>query len=122
MTCLVGRTRPRAIPSSRLFQSRARLLYECGDRCMLYIMRRTQLYLDEDLWGALHARARSERTTVSELVRAAVRERYFGNRGQRMEAMQALVGIRKRASELPDAVEEVRMLRRGDRIARLTAK
>lgn len=50
-------------------------------------MRRTQLYLDEDLWGALHARARSERTTISELVRVAVRERYFGKQDQRAKAM-----------------------------------
>ena len=85
-------------------------------------MRRTQLYLDEDLWGTLHARAQSQRTTVSELVRAAVRERYLGNHGQRMKAMQAFVGIRKQASGAPDAVEMVRSLRRGERLDRLTAK
>lgn len=91
-------------------------------RCILYIMRRTQLYLDDDLWGALHARARSQQTTVSELVRTAVRERYIGNHGQRMKAMQAFVGIRRRASDTPDAVEMVRGLRRGDRLRRLAAK
>jgi hypothetical protein len=82
-------------------------------------MRRTQLYLDEDLWIALHARARSRQTTVSELVREAVRERYLGNRDLRMKAMQAFVGIRKRASEAPSAVEMVRSLRRGSRLDRL---
>lgn len=85
-------------------------------------MRRTQLYLDEDLWSALHARARSQRTTVSKLVRAAVRERYLGNHRERMKAMQAFVGIHKSGSEMPDAVDIVRNLRRGDRLARLTAK
>jgi len=85
-------------------------------------MRRTQLYLDEELWGALHERARSQKTTVSELVRMAVRERYSGNHGQRMKAMQAFVGIRKQASETPDAVEMVRSLRRGDRLDRFTAR
>jgi len=85
-------------------------------------MRRTQLYLEEELWGALHARARSQQTTVSQLVREAVRERYLGKHGQRMKAMQAFVGIRKRASEAPDAVEMVRKLRRGDRLDRLSAK
>ena len=49
-------------------------------------MRRTQLYLDDQLWGALHARARTEKTTVSELVRQAVRERYLGDREQRRAA------------------------------------
>jgi Arc/MetJ family transcription regulator len=82
-------------------------------------MKRTQLYLDEDLWDTLHERARSQRTTVSELVRQAVRERYLGNHGQRMKAMQAFVGIRKQA---PDAVEQVRSLRRGGRLDRLIAK
>ena len=85
-------------------------------------MRRTQLYLDEDLWSTLHQRAQSQKTTISELVRQAVRERYFGNHGQRMEAMQAFVGIRKRAARTPDAVELVRSLRRGDRLDRLIAK
>ena len=85
-------------------------------------MRRTQLYLDEVLWGTLHARARSQQTTVSELVREAIRERYLGNRDQRMKAMQAFVGIRKQTSETPDAVETVRSLRRANRLHRLTAK
>ncbi|MGO9256245.1 MAG: CopG family transcriptional regulator [Bryobacteraceae bacterium] len=85
-------------------------------------MRRTQLYLDEDLWSVLHARARSQRTTVSELVREALRERYLGKRDQRMAAMQAFVGIRKQAAGSPDAVEMVRSLRRGDRLDRLAAK
>jgi predicted DNA-binding ribbon-helix-helix protein len=39
-------------------------------------VRRTQLYLDENLWSTLHARARSQQTTISELVREVVRERY----------------------------------------------
>ena len=93
-----------------------------ASRCIIYIVRRTQLYLDEDLWGTLHERARSQRTTVSELVRRAVRERYLGNHGQRMKAMQAFVGIRGKGSQTPDAVELVRSLRRGDRLDRLTAK
>jgi len=85
-------------------------------------MRRTQLYLDEDLWAALHARARSQRTSISELVRGAVRERYLGNHGERMKAMQAFAGIRRQATETPDAKEMVRNLRRGDRLTRLTSK
>ena len=43
---------------------------------MLYIMRRTQLYLDDDLWSALHAHAQREHTTISQLVRDAARDRY----------------------------------------------
>ncbi|HEY3836824.1 MAG TPA: ribbon-helix-helix protein, CopG family [Bryobacteraceae bacterium] len=82
-------------------------------------MRRTQLYLDDDLWGALHARARIERTTVSELVRQAVRDRYLGNVEQRMAAMQSLVGIRKARADAQDSSEEVRQLRAGSRLDRV---
>jgi len=85
-------------------------------------MRRTQLYLDDHLWNALHARARSQRTTISSLVREAVREHYLGDRDERMAAMQAFVGIRRRAAGEPDAVEVVRGLRRGSRLDRLAAK
>ena len=86
---------------------------------MLYIMRRTQLYLDDQLWGALHARARSEKTTVSELVRRAVRERYLGDLEQRAEAMQRFVGNSKTHGALTDSTEDVRKLRRGSRLDRL---
>lgn len=85
----------------------------------MYIVRRTQLYLDDQLWGALHARARSEKTTVSELVRQAVRERYLGNREQRMLAMQRFIGNRKTSVAATDGVEQVRSLRRGTRLDRL---
>src|SRR5690349_2924495 len=91
----------------------------CSLRCTIYIVRRTQLYLDDQLWGALHARARREKTTVSELVRQAVRERYLGDREQRRAAMQRLVGIRKSQGEVAESIEEVRRLRRGSRLDRL---
>jgi len=80
------------------------------------------MYLDDDLWGALHAHAKSRHTTVSELVRQAVRDRFLGAHDQRMEAMQAFAGIGARAPEAPDAVEVVRGLRRGSRLDRLRAE
>lgn len=88
-------------------------------RCILYIVKRTQLYLDDDLWRALHARARDQRTTVSELVRQAARERYLSNLDERREAMQAFVGIRRQRPEFSDSVEYVRRLRRRSRLERL---
>jgi hypothetical protein len=84
---------------------------------MLYIMQRTQLYLDYDLWNVLHTRARRERTTISDLVRQAVRQRYLGNLEQRRQAMQALVGIRKAGPS--DSADSVRNLRRDRRSGRL---
>jgi metal-responsive CopG/Arc/MetJ family transcriptional regulator len=85
-------------------------------------MRRTQLYLDDHLWNALHIRARNQKTTISELVREAVRERYLGRRDEQTKAMQEFVGIRKERSEPVDAVEYVRNLRQGDRLDRLARR
>ncbi len=82
-------------------------------------MRRTQLYLDDELWTALHARARSTGTTISELVRAAVREQYLGNLEERRKAMRALVGLRKDRPKFDDAEAYVRDLRRGSRLERV---
>lgn len=82
-------------------------------------MRRTQLYLDDDLWNMLRARARRQKTTISDLVRQAARECYLGDHEARREAMHAFVGIRKDRSELSDSTEQVRRLRRGSRIERL---
>jgi hypothetical protein len=77
------------------------------------------LYLDDQLWGALHARARRENTTISELVRQAVRERYVGNHEQRLSAMQRFAGSRKPRAGDTDPVDEIRRLRKGSRIDRL---
>ena len=80
------------------------------------------MYLDDDLWDALHTRARSQGTTVSELVRQAVRDRYLGQLDERRNAMQAFVGIRKDRTDLADSTEYVAGLRRGSRIDRLGRK
>jgi len=103
----------RFIPISRLASGTVK-------RCIIYIMRRTQLYLDDHLWNALHARARSRKTSISELVREAVRDRYLGKRDEQAKAMQEFVGIRKDRAESIDAVEYVRSLRRSDRFERLS--
>jgi Arc/MetJ family transcription regulator len=83
-------------------------------------VRRTQLYLDEDLWTTLRLRSRQEGTTVSELVRKAVRERYLGKSDERKRAMQAFVGIRKDRSDMNDPESYIRELRRGSRLERLS--
>jgi hypothetical protein len=77
------------------------------------------MYLDDDLWEVLHAQARRQGTTVSELVRQAARERYMGKLDERRRAMEAFVGIREDSTDEPDSTEEVRRLRRGSRMERL---
>jgi hypothetical protein len=83
-------------------------------------MHRTQLYLDDHLWKALHARAITEETTISDLVRRAVREQYFGNLSGRAAAMQAFVGSRKATRSSVSSTQEVRNLRRGTRLDKLS--
>jgi hypothetical protein len=89
---------------------------------MLYIMRRTQLYLEDDLWAALHAKALLEGATVSELVRVAVRERYMGNLADRRAAMLGIVGLWKDRAGMEDSESWVRNLRDDDRLQRLGAE
>ncbi|HEX5235301.1 MAG TPA: ribbon-helix-helix protein, CopG family [Silvibacterium sp.] len=82
-------------------------------------MRRTQLYLDESLWSVLHRQARSRKTTVSDLVRQAVRERYMQGGEERAHAMRAIVGMWKDRPEFEDSAAYVREMRRDSRMARL---
>jgi hypothetical protein len=89
---------------------------------MLYIMKRTQLYLDDDLWQALHARAARDGTTISELVRVAARDRYLGNLEKRREAMMGIVGLWKDRTDLEDTETMIRRLRADTRGERLGLK
>jgi hypothetical protein len=84
-------------------------------------MRRSQLYLDDDIWKALHVQSRQRRTSVSELVRQAVRDRYGSSPANRRQAMMALVGIWKDRDDLPDATTYIRRLRRGKRLKRIAS-
>ena len=84
-------------------------------------MRRTQLYLDDDIWKALHVQSRQRRTSVSDLVRQAVRDRYGSSPANRRHAMMALVGMWKDRDDLPDATTYIRRLRRGKRLKRIAS-
>lgn len=86
---------------------------------MIYIMRRTQIYLDEELWKALHSCARREKTTISELIRQATRDRYLRHRERRRADLMGIVGIWKDRKDLPDTETYVRDLRKGKRLERL---
>ncbi len=81
-------------------------------------MRCTQLYLHEDIWKALHIRARQQGSTISELVRQAIREKFCSSPARRKQAIQALVGIWKDRKDLPETETYVRRLRKGKRLRR----
>ena len=84
-------------------------------------MKRTQLYLNESIWKALHVRARQSHTSISELVRDAIREKYGRSPASRQQAMMAVVGIRKDREDLPDSTTYIRQLRKGKRSRRLAS-
>lgn len=84
-------------------------------------MRRTQLYLEDDLWKALHIRSRETGVTISELVRKAVRDHYLDARANRREAMRGFVGIWKGRDDIRDTERLVRGLRRGSRLKRIAS-
>jgi hypothetical protein len=77
-------------------------------------VRRTQLYLDDDLWNTLHDHARREGTTISDLARKALRDRYCVDRERRRKAMLAFVGIRADRADIGDSTEYIRKLRSTD--------
>ncbi len=83
-------------------------------------MRRTQLYLEDDVWETLHILARQSRTTVSELARKAIREKYLGDAARRKDVLLSAVGLWKDRTDLPDTGTYVRSLRKGDRLKRIS--
>jgi hypothetical protein len=85
-------------------------------------MKRTQLYLEDDVWGVLHAQAREHGTTISQLVREALRDRYLGSLKERKRAMLAVVGLWKDRGDIGDSTEYVRQVRRGDRLRRVAGE
>jgi hypothetical protein len=75
-------------------------------------VRRTQLYLEDDLWQALRLRARQSGSTMSELARKALRDAYVGTAIDRQAAMTGIVGLWKGRADIGDPQEYVRKLRR----------
>ena len=84
-------------------------------------MRRTQLYLEDDIWNALHIQARQAGTSISELVRQALRDRYGNSPENRWRAMQDWAGIWQSRKDLPNSETYVRRLRKGTRLRRLAS-
>jgi hypothetical protein len=84
-------------------------------------MRRTQLYLEDDVWKALHIQSRQRGTSISELVRQALGDKYGSSPARRREAMQALVGIWRDRKDLPSSETYVRRLRKGKRLRRIAS-
>jgi hypothetical protein len=83
-------------------------------------MRRTQLYLEDDLWKTLHILARQSGSTISEPARRALRKKYLGDAAKRKEVLLSAIGLWGDRNDLPDAETYSRELRRGDRLKRIS--
>lgn len=83
-------------------------------------MRRTQLYLDEEMARTLATLSRRKGTTVSQLVRESVKEKYMGQKEMDKASLaRQLSGIWRARTELKDVDRAIRRLRRGTRLKRL---
>jgi hypothetical protein len=83
-------------------------------------MKRTQLYLDEEMARTLETLSRQKGTTISELVRAGLREHYMpGKDLDKVALARGLTGIWKNRRDLKDAGAAVRNLRKGSRLRRI---
>ena len=83
-------------------------------------MKRTQLYLDEEMARTLETLSRQKGMTISELVRAGLRERYMrGKEIDKVSLARNLAGIWRDRKDLKDIDAAVRKLRRGSRLKRL---
>jgi hypothetical protein len=82
-------------------------------------MKRTQLYLDEEMARTLETLSRQKGTTISELVRAGLREHYMpGKDLDKVALARSLAGLWKNRKDVKDARATVRKLRKGSRLRR----
>ncbi len=87
---------------------------------MMYIMKRTQLYLDEAAARKLAAISRQKGTTISELVRESIREKYLSEKGlDRGLLARELAGIWAGRKDLARPERVIRGLRKRNRLKRL---
>ena len=71
------------------------------------------------MWSLLRLRARETGTTMSDLVRQAVAEKYLSGSVERKRALRAIAGMWNDRPELPDTAAMVRNMRRDSRASRL---
>ncbi len=83
-------------------------------------MKRTQLYLDEEMARTLETLSRQRGTTVSTLVRESLQERYMhGKELDKAALARDLIGIWKNRRGLRNVDAALRKLRKGSRLKRL---
>jgi macrodomain Ter protein organizer (MatP/YcbG family) len=74
--------------------------------------------LEERLWNRLHLLAKQSGTTLSELVRQAVRDKYLMTPLNRKQALREAAGLWRDRGDLVDTETHLRELRKGVRLRR----
>ena len=83
-------------------------------------MKRTQLYLDEEMARTLAALSRQKATTVSELVRESIQEKYMSRKElDKVSLAHQLSGVWRIRKDLKEIDRTIRRLRKGARLKRL---
>ena len=77
-------------------------------------MRRTQIYLDEEIYNYLKSESQRTGKTISELIREKIRKEINQNKDNLLKAIHSVSGIWKEKSENPESF--IRNLRKGNRI------
>lgn len=83
-------------------------------------MKRTQLYIDDSQFQLLSHISRERKTTISDLVRKALKKVYGQDKGvkEKLKALDAAFGIWKNRTDLPPTDEYIRALRKDTRMKR----
>ncbi len=76
------------------------------------------MYLEEQLWNRLHLLAKQAGTTLSELVRQAVRDKYLLTPPNRKQALRDAAGLWRDREDLQRTGAYIRRLRKGGRLER----
>jgi len=83
-------------------------------------VKRTQLYLDEEMARTLAALGRQRGKTVSELVRESVQEKYMSRKEiDKVSLARQLSGVWHDRRDLKEIDRTLRRLRKGTRLKRL---
>ena len=86
-------------------------------------MRRTQLYLDDELYRFLSALSRQEKKSISELVRSAIAEKYIMKDAvDKIVIVDRLASIWKDREDMKSPEEYIRILRKDTRRERLRSE
>lgn len=87
-------------------------------RRIIYIMKRTQLYIDEEEFGVLSVLARQRKKTISELVREAIRKTYLEKKSlDPIKVLEETRGLWK-DHKIDSTEKHLRRLRKGVRLER----